>query len=186
MTLQAETAVVTELEGAILSEIQHRGNDTAFQVRRAFQTSPSIEWSGSAGSIYPAIKRLREQGLIHGRATQDGRSTVRLSLTAAGEAAVIAWACDPERSSSVGIDPFRLRSGIWDLLPADQRRSALQATADAIKANIVFLRDYQSGLDGVEATRVELSLRIQGLRLDWILERLTRLNGRTGKQRSRS
>jgi DNA-binding PadR family transcriptional regulator len=172
--MQADSPLVTELEGAILSEIRHRGNDTAFQVRRAFQTSPSIEWSGSAGAIYPAIKRLRERGLINGEATHDGRSTVRLSLTAAGEAAVIAWACDPERSSSVGIDPFRLRSGIWDILPADQRRSALQATAEAIKANVVFLRNYQAGLDVVEAARVDLSLRIQGARLEWITERLRR------------
>lgn len=165
-------AILTELEGAILSEIQHRGNDTAFQVRRAFQTSPSIEWSGSAGAIYPAIKRLRENGLIHGEATRDGRSTVRLSLTAAGEAAVIAWACDPERSSSVGIDPFRLRSGIWSLLPADRQRRALEATADAIRANIVLLQNYQADLDEVEATRVELSLRTQSARLDWITEKL--------------
>lgn len=172
MTLQPGASTLTELEGAILSEIQHRGNDTAFQVRRAFQTSPSIEWSGSAGAIYPAIKRLREQDLIHGEATSDGRSTVRLSLTAAGEAAVTAWACDPERSSSVGIDPFRLRSGIWNLLPADRRRSALQATADAIRANIAFLRNYQADLDEVEASRVELSLRVQAVRLDWISERL--------------
>lgn len=172
MTLQPGMAVLTELEGAILSEVQHRGNDTAFQVRRAFQTSPSIEWSGSAGAIYPAIKRLRERGLIHGEATRDGRSTVRLSLTAAGEAAVMTWACDPERSSSVGIDPFRLRSGIWDLLPADRKRSALQATADAIRANVDFLRNYQADLDEVEATRVELSLRIQAVRLDWISEKL--------------
>ena len=61
MMLQANTALVTELEGAILSEIQHRGNHTAFQVRRAFQTSPSIEWSGSAGAIYPAIKHLLDR-----------------------------------------------------------------------------------------------------------------------------
>lgn len=172
MTSQPDTVVLTELEGAILSEIQHRGNDTAFRVRRAFQMSPSIEWSGSAGAIYPAIKRLRGQGLINGEATHDGRSTVRLSLTTAGEAAVIAWACDPERSSSVGIDPFRLRSGIWDLLPGDERRSALQATADAIRSNVTLLRNYQAGLDGVEAARVELSLRIQAVRLDWISERL--------------
>jgi DNA-binding PadR family transcriptional regulator len=172
LTSQTDSALVTELEGAILSEIQHRGNDTAFQVRRAFQTSPSIEWSGSAGAIYPAIKRLREQGLIHGEATHDGRSTVRLSLTAGGKAAVIAWACDSERSSSVGIDPFRLRSGIWALLPDDRRRSALQAAAAAIRDNVAFLRNYQARLDEVEAARVELSLRVQAVRLDWISEKL--------------
>ena len=163
---------LTELEGAILSEIQHRKHDTAFQVRRAFQISPSIEWSGSAGAIYPAIKRLRGKGYIHGEPTNDGRATIRLSLTDAGQAALVAWAGDPTRSASVGLDPFRLRSGIWGLLPPDERRSTLMKATEAIEANVEYLEQYLPSLDKVEAARVELSLRIQHVRLDWLAEQL--------------
>jgi DNA-binding PadR family transcriptional regulator len=161
----SNASVLTELEGAILSEIAHRGNTTAFRVRRAFELSPSIEWSGSAGAIYPAIRRLRERGLLAGEATGDRRATVRLSLTDEGEAAMLAWACDPERASSVGLDPFRLRVGIWTRLSGDQRASAIINTADAIRRNIAYLETYLPTLDEVEAARVELSLAVQKLRL---------------------
>ena len=159
---------LTEVEGAILSEIAHRGNTTAFRVRRAFELSPSVEWSGSAGAIYPAIRRLRDRGLIGGEATGDRRATVRLSLTEAGDAAMRDWACDPERASSVGIDPFRLRAGIWTLLAPAQQAKAMRATGAAIRANIAFLETYKLELDAVEAARVDLSLAIQRLRLDYL------------------
>jgi len=42
----AETLMLTELEGAILAEIHNGGHETAFQVRRAFANSLSLEWKG--------------------------------------------------------------------------------------------------------------------------------------------
>lgn len=159
---------LTEVEGAILSEVAHRGNATAFRVRRAFQLSPSVEWSGSAGAIYPAIKRLRDRGLLAGEATGDKRATVHLAVTASGEAAMLDWACDPHRASSVGLDPFRLRAGIWTQLPADRRTAAMRDTAAAITENVAYLENYLLELDGVEAARVELSLAVQQLRLAYL------------------
>jgi len=46
--------MLTELEGAILAEIKNGGYETAFQVRRAFATSLSLEWKGSG---------IEEQGI---------------------------------------------------------------------------------------------------------------------------
>ena len=166
---------MTEIEGAILSEIAHRANTTAFRVRRAFALSPSVEWSGSAGAIYPAIRRLRERGLIDGERTADRRSTVLLSLTVAGSAAMLAWACDPDRASSVGLDPFRLRAGIWQALPPNERRTVLHRTAEAIRANVAFLERYRTDLDAVEAERVELSLAVQKLRLGYVDDQIGKL-----------
>ena len=39
--------MLTELEGAILSEVFYRGRQTAFQVRRSFADSPSLEWKAT-------------------------------------------------------------------------------------------------------------------------------------------
>lgn len=176
MNSDADKSSLTEIEGAILSEIAHRGNSTAFRVRRAFQLSPSSEWSGSAGAIYPAIKRLLARGLIIGEPTADRRATLRISLTAAGEAVMLDWACNPDRASSVGIDPFRLRSGIWRRLSDTDRAAVLRRTAEAIRANIRFLEAYRIGLDDVESERIELSLAVQGMRLDYIARQLRRLD----------
>ena len=97
--------MLTELEGAILSEIVYRGNQTAFQVRRSFADSPSLEWKGSAGAVYPAVKRLENAAFIVGVATGDRRSTKILSVTKLGREAMLDWACEAERAVSTGIDP---------------------------------------------------------------------------------
>lgn len=51
---------------------------------------------------------------------------------------MLAWACDPDRASSVGLDPFRLRAGVWTLLSAEQRAKAMRDAEAAIRANITF------------------------------------------------
>lgn len=120
-----EVRGLTELEGAILSEIEHRGHWTAFQVRRAFAESFSLEWRGSAGAVYPAVKRLEREGLLSASEPAGGRKARTLVLTAIGREALMKWACDPLLSSSSGVDPFRLRAGIWSLLPEPDRFALL-------------------------------------------------------------
>jgi DNA-binding PadR family transcriptional regulator len=163
---------LTELEGAILSEIYHRKRETAFQVRRAFQESPSLEWSGSAGAVYPAVRRLEQRQLLTSERAGDSRGTLLLSITAPGRSALLAWACDPIRSASVGLDPFRLRSGIWRTLSDAKRKAALEKIAMEIQRNVDFLNSYIRDLDGIEVTRVQLSIDVQMLRLRWITSEL--------------
>lgn len=159
---------LTELEGAVLSEIHHRGHDTAFQVRRAFQTSPSIEWSGSAGSVYPAIRRLADAGLIDSAPITTGRKGIRLSLSPSGFAALEAWICDPVRAASVGIDPFRLRVGLWDTLDPTMRTEALRRVQCAVAEELERLLASLGELDEVERTRTEWSIDLQNLRSRWL------------------
>ncbi|UIJ44802.1 PadR family transcriptional regulator [Sphingomonas cannabina] len=171
--MTGSTAALTELEGAVLSEIHHRANRTAFQVQRAFQRSPSTEWSGSAGAVYPAIRRLIEGGLITATPMAGGRKAQALEVTRAGVSALTAWACDPGRAAGVGLDPFRLRSGIWRTLPNKERRNALEAVAAEIRQDLA--RQGADDADTVERTRDELAVRLQRTRLDWIAEELKAL-----------
>jgi DNA-binding PadR family transcriptional regulator len=165
-------AELTELEGAVLSEIHDRAHTTAFQVRRAFQASPSVEWSGSAGAVYPAIRRLTEGGLISTEKLPGGRQAMALRLSKTGVAALQAWACDAARAAGVGSDPFRLRSGIWLRLDDEHRRAALGSTAGAIEASIAFHEQAMASQDAVEQTRMALAIRLQRVRLEWIAEQL--------------
>lgn len=163
---------LSELEGAVLSEIRDRGRKTAFQVRSAFKASPSVEWSGSAGAIYPAIRRLQTAGLIGSEPMPGGRQAMALHVTPAGEAALDAWTCDAERASGVGLDPFRLRSGIWLAMEADARGEALAGVADAIRASLARHEADLAKADPVERSRMLLAMRLQRVRLDWIEETL--------------
>jgi DNA-binding PadR family transcriptional regulator len=161
---------LTELEGAVLSEIHHRQNHTAFKVRRAFQTSPSIEWSGSAGAVYPAIRRLVAAGLIESTPITTGNKGSRLSLTRAGITALEAWICDPVRTASVGVDPFRLRAGLWATLDPVMRVDALQRLQHAVDQELSRLETSLDDLDPVERARSEWSIKLQQMRLRWLRE----------------
>jgi DNA-binding PadR family transcriptional regulator len=166
LTDRKKVQMLTELEGAVLSEIYHRGQKTAFQVRRAFATSFSLEWKGSAGAIYPAVQRLVKRGLIHASAARGGRGTRMLRVTDKGRVEMMAWACDPVRGASIGIDPFRLRSGIWMDLPRKKRQKVFRALIKAIEEAIPPLQGYLKSTDPVERIRVELGLELQRDRLN--------------------
>lgn len=156
---------ISELEGAILSEIEHRGQQTAFQVRKAFADSFSLEWKGSAGAVYPAVKRLEQDGLVHASEAQGGRATRHLSLTNAGREALKTWACDPALASSIGVDPFRLRAGMWIGLSDEDRTSLFRDITVAVEANIGALTAYRDHTDPIERVRIEMALAVQNDRL---------------------
>ena len=159
---------ISELEGAILSEIEHRGQQTTFQVRRAFAESVSLEWKGSAGGVYPAVRRLEQDGLILASDPTGGRKARTLSLTEMGREALKAWASDPLAGTSVGADPFRLRSGIWLLLPQAERETLFAELDAEIIRQIAQLEGLLSAVDPVESIRLELALDLQRARLTFV------------------
>lgn len=165
---------LTELEGAILSEIHHRAASTAFKVRKAFQVSMSLEWRGSAGAVYPAIRRLTARGVIDAAETGSGRRTSLLSLTPLGVTMLEDWICDPDRAASVGLDPFRLRAGMWDQIASGRRAEALLALRNALEAEVAAMRRYVVTLDPVERPRIELAIVLQLSRLEWLDQQTSR------------
>ncbi len=158
---------LTELEGAILGVLRRARGLTAYAVRQVFAASPSAEWSGSAGAVYPAIARLTKARLIAGKALGDGRGTVALGLTAAGVAAHDDWLCDAVRAAGPGSDPFRTRAALWRELPAARRRALMKA----LKGEIERRRDALAARtqdDPGEAVTDELLVGLLELRLKWL------------------
>jgi DNA-binding PadR family transcriptional regulator len=117
---------LTDLEGATLAAIAHHGKATAYAVAQDFAQSPSEFWSGSAGAVYPLVKRLATRGLITGNAAADGkRARIDYLLTAAGTAALENWLLDAKRASGMGFDPLRTRLVYLHLVKPEQRRAFL-------------------------------------------------------------
>jgi DNA-binding PadR family transcriptional regulator len=160
--------MLTELEGAILTEIGYRQKQTAFKVRQAFKTSASSYWQGSAGSVYPAIKRLVEKGLVLASAPGDARGTQALRLTAAGQATLTAWVLDAEATVSIGTDPFRLRAGLWQTLGAKEQETHADRLLAQTRQAIALLEKYKENQDQYESVQVELAIELQQLRLKWL------------------
>ena len=157
--------MLTELEGAILAEIHNGGYETAFQVRRAFANSLSLEWKGSAGAVYPAVKRLRAKGFIAASTAHDNRGARRLRLTASGKTALRDWACDTQLATSVGLDPFRLRAGVWTSLDPAQRKELFASLRQEILGSLPLFQETLGATNPLEKVRVRLAIQVQRARL---------------------
>jgi len=160
---------LTELEGAVLTEIAHRGADTAYKVRRAFQLSLNVHWRGSAGAVSPAIRRMKGGGLI-AAAPHPSRAGQLLSLTDAGKMALERWATSIEPATSLGLDPFRLRSVAWNFLSAAKRRALFAKLYDACLADLASLRA-RAKADAVGRLQTELAIAVTEGRLAWLKAR---------------
>lgn len=174
--LQADTrtasAGLTEFEGALLAEIARLQPCTAYQLRRTFLTSPSRSWSGSAGAVYPAVRRLTGAGLIAAELAEgDTRGGSRLSLTQAGERARVQWVCDPERAVDSGFDPFRTRATLLESVPAAEREAFLGVLRRQLRARIAWLDRFAADEDAVNQARAAMDAAQQRFRLAWLDER---------------
>jgi DNA-binding PadR family transcriptional regulator len=160
---------LTELEGAVLTEIALRGADTAYKVRRAFQLSLNVHWRGSAGAVSPAIRRLKAAGLI-AAAPHPTRAGHILSPTVKGKAALEEWATSIEAATSLGLDPFRLRSVVWDALSPAKRRDFFARLHEASLAELPAFRDRVEA-DEVGRRQTELAIKVIEGRLAWLKAR---------------
>ena len=131
MSRPATDRELTELEGATLGVITRDGPCTSYAVKELFRASPSEFWTGSAGAIYPLMRRLEQRGLVSSKTTATGRRGSRTyRLTAQGRKAFQAWLTDADRAAAMGFDPLRTRVLFLDLLDADARtkfRSSVRA-----------------------------------------------------------
>lgn len=160
---------LTELEGAVLTEIAHRGADTAYKVRRAFQLSLNVHWRGSAGAVSPAITRMKAAGLI-AAAPHPTRAGQLLSLTQTGKAALERWTTSIEAATSLGLDPFRLRSVAWDFLSPAKRRALFAKLYDASLAELAALR-VRAEEDAIGRRQTQLAIAVVEARLAWLKAR---------------
>ena len=124
-------AELTELEGLLLAKVARMAPITAYELKQSVAAAPSRFWSGSAGAIYPAVKRLQMRGLLRTQnATVGRRKAVAYDLSPDGKVAFRNWVTDLERAIDPGVDPLRMRMLFLDLIPTE-RRNAFLARVDA-------------------------------------------------------
>ncbi len=122
----SKDADLTELEGLLLAKVAQSAPITAYELKESIAAAPSRFWSGSAGAIYPAVKRLQARGLlIPQNASVGRRKAVAYGLSREGKAAFRGWVTDLERAIDPGVDPLRLRMLYVDLLPTEKRKAFL-------------------------------------------------------------
>jgi DNA-binding PadR family transcriptional regulator len=119
---------LTELEQCVVGVVWRDGPMTAYEIAALFSKSLSPYWSGSAGAIYPLVKRLQHRGLLRGtmRAWNGARKTV-LTITPKGKASLRVWLTPPIPSIAAAptLDPIRTRMFFLEILSAPDRLAFL-------------------------------------------------------------
>jgi DNA-binding PadR family transcriptional regulator len=124
-------AELSELERCVLGVVGLDGPCTAYAVRKVFLESPSVHWSGSAGAIYPLMRRLEGAGLLRS-APEPGskRGARRYRLTAAGRRRLRDWLTPPVGEAvRFDFDPLRLRVRFLGALAPAAREAFFDAAA---------------------------------------------------------
>jgi DNA-binding PadR family transcriptional regulator len=116
---------LSEIEGCVLAVAWAEGPSTPYAIRRVFLDSPSPQWSGSAGTIYPLVKRLKQRRLIRSETRSIGkRRGSYISVTPAGLRALQRWLSASAHDFVVGVppDPLRTRVRFFGALAPDAQR----------------------------------------------------------------
>lgn len=115
---------LSRLELAVLGLVSKGAPCTTYWIRRQFQGSPSSYFSGSAGAVYPAVRRLEQRRLIAATTERKARrASRRYRLTPSGKRAIKAWLLPPLPAADVAftMDPVRTRVYYLEALTAPER-----------------------------------------------------------------
>lgn len=116
----AKLGELKDLEASILGLVAECQPCSPYFVHRTFLDSPSLFFSGSAGAIYPAVKRLQQRGFLQAtKSGTRGKPSKSLTVTALGRKEYLKWFFDPVRAGDGGFDPMRGRMSLVGGLPAN-------------------------------------------------------------------
>jgi len=125
----------SELECFVLGVVWQLGPCTAYELRVHMARSPSTQWSGSAGAIYPLVKRLAKQRLLAARQVWNGAREGRLyRITPAGRRMLRRWIGPPLSPAAITVsyDPLRSRARFLRLVSPAEREAWIAAAGRAL------------------------------------------------------
>ena len=167
---------LTEIEAYALGLVESYGEATAYRVRQAFASSPSAQGRGSAGSIYPVLRRLESRGLVRERSHATGRRRSRLiSITPEGRRSLREWLAPPlAEELGLPLDPLRARVRFLGALTAEERlrfldeaRNLLEGVLDQLEQRLL---EHQKGGSAWEIAMARGAVMVTRARLAWIEE----------------
>lgn len=134
----------TTLGFALLGLLRDRPQ-TGYEIRRIFAETPMGTYSSSPGTIYPALKRLQEAGLVTRVPKKADGTRQNLALTQAGHTCLLAWLQRPVAAGDVEkhYDELMLRFAFMnDEVNDATRLRFLRDLGKELKAWLNRLHDY--------------------------------------------
>ena len=84
-----------KMEFVILGLLSHT-QMTGYDMKKIMDTTMSLFWSGSYGSIYPTLQRLRDnESIVSNETTENGRDKIIYSITDKGRDRLQQWLKKP-------------------------------------------------------------------------------------------
>ena len=137
---------LTELEAVTLGWVRSHEPATPYAVRTHCERSPSARFSGSAGAIYPLMRRLEKQGLLRSEAVSTGKRRGRAyRVTREGRRALKVWLQGPlEPRAMFSFDPFRTRMIYLGQLTPRERQRWLDDAEQCLHEQLRLVADYET------------------------------------------
>lgn len=166
---------MTELESCVLGVVWLRGPCTAYVVRQEFLASESSHWSGSAGAIYPLLRRLEKAKLIRARSHAWGRGKRKeFEITDRGLGELRVWIGPPlpQWTAAPTFDPVRTRMSFLGALPSAKRAKFVAEARKNVDAELAAIAHKLEVYDRdaepfeylvIQGTRHELEARVKWL-----------------------
>jgi DNA-binding PadR family transcriptional regulator len=153
-----------------------------YALRRIFQTTPLGLYSDSPGSIYPALRRLHQRGLVMTTRAHEGRRRRTYRITPRGRRTLRRWLeaplTYPEIAGGQGGPELRL-AFLSDFVPPDRVRVFLRQFAvllDRLYENLTATRrPIRSQLSTSGAIALDLGIAITKARATWCRRRARQL-----------
>lgn len=109
------------LEYAILGLLME-GGMSGYEIKKTMDTSIGLFYRASYGSLYPALKRLAERGLLAVEELADSKNKKLYSLLPEGKSAFLAWLGEPLQLSR---SELLIKIFFYDYLDEETRRAQL-------------------------------------------------------------
>ncbi len=157
-----------------LGVVAERQPCSGYTVMKDFQSSSSTYFSGSAGAIYPLMRRLEEDGLTKVERTKAGSRTRRTyTITEKGRVALEAWLASPIPDDEVAflVDLLRTRVLFFERLTKQQRRKFVKDCREQLRQRIAVTQGKiakTEGLTQFEVVTLKSVLMVDEARIKWL------------------
>jgi PadR family transcriptional regulator, regulatory protein AphA len=145
------------------------GKRTGYDIKAFVDKTTRYFWAASYGQIYPELKHLEEQGLVHGRPEPSGgRARTVYELTEAGEAALKDWLASNDEQLYELRDEGMLKLFFSDSLP-ERRIEIVRAMRERSERKLAQLRSIEPHASkGPKGSYLTLQMGIGST--EWIVE----------------
>ncbi|RJG22651.1 PadR family transcriptional regulator [Paenibacillus thiaminolyticus] len=121
------------------------GPMSGYEMKKTIDSSVGLFYRASYGSLYPALKRLANKGLLSVAEAEGGRNKKEYTLLPAGKEQFVSWLAEP---LPVSRNEVLLRIFFYDYLDEDTRQARLTEYENKLESEMRRLQAVQEMVAG--------------------------------------